>query len=176
MNDLSLGSEFRMDLEQLAKRNVLDQDSSKGTLSFLVDNGIAQMAVNLVPFFQNIIIKGGERGLLVALRISGKDIESSGWSQESSNPSRRYVVARGQSSQEMFVLQHFPPPTVENIVNVTGAGDTLVGVLLACLVREPTAFLHPDTLSDTIHFAQKGAALTLQSVHAVSPLLCQLGK
>jgi pseudouridine-5'-phosphate glycosidase/pseudouridine kinase len=78
----SLGSGFRMNLEQLARRNVLDHDSSAGTLSFLVDEGVAQMAVNLLPFFQHVIIKCGRRGVIVAMRIPGPAAERSGWVHE----------------------------------------------------------------------------------------------
>jgi len=176
INNFSLGSEFHMDLKHLAKQNVCDRDMSRGTLSFLLDGGIAQMVVSLLPFFQHLIVKCGNRGVFVGLRISGQEIKASGWSQKSSDVSRRYVIARGRSSQEMLVLQHFPAPVIENIVNVTGAGDTLVGVLAASLVHEPATLLHPGTLHDAINLAQSGAALTLQSIHAVSPLLHQLSK
>jgi len=160
-----------MNLEQLARRNVSDQDSSKGTLSFLVDEGIAQMAVNLLPFFQHLVIKCGERGVIVAMRISRQDIGTSGWAHERSNAFRRYVVSIGDTSKETVVLQHVPGLTVESIVNVTGAGDTLVGFLLASFVHNPALFQHPKTLNETVNAAQRAAVLTLQSRQAVSPQL-----
>jgi pseudouridine-5'-phosphate glycosidase/pseudouridine kinase len=58
-----------------------------------------------------------------------------------------------------------------SIVNVTGAGDTLVGAVLAALIRTPLAFDDPKTLTALIADAQLAAVLTLQSAHAVSPEL-----
>jgi pseudouridylate synthase / pseudouridine kinase len=171
IDDFSLGPEFRSDLERLARQNVSDEGSSKGTLSFLVDDGIAQMVINLLPFVQNLIVKCGERGVLVGIRISGQDIQASPWSRTTGRPIHRFVVARGKSSKEMVVLQHFAPPIVENLVSVTGAGDTFVGILLANLIQDPETFLHPERLKKALVAAQHGAALTLQSASAVSPLL-----
>jgi len=171
IDDFSLGAGFRMDLEQLARRDVSDHDVSKGTLSFLVDQGIAQKAVNLLPFFQHLVVKCGDLGILVVMRISGLGLTTSGWAQEHSNPHKRYVVAHGKS--QIVVLQHFPALAVETIVNVTGAGDSFVGTLLAHLVERPHSFHSPKSLSDIIFTAQHAACLTLQSHFAVSPLLSE---
>ncbi|OCH96089.1 indigoidine synthase A-like protein [Obba rivulosa] len=152
IDNMSLGSQFRMDLEILARREVCDEDSTKGTLSFLVDKGIAQMAVHLLPFFQHLIIKCGNRGVLVVFHIPGDRASSSAWSQERSNVRGRYIVAHGKPGTGVFVLKHFPALRLskEDTVNVTGAGDSLVGSILATLLQQPRA---------------------LQSRHAVSPLL-----
>jgi pseudouridylate synthase / pseudouridine kinase len=171
IDKFSLGSQFRTDLEQLARRNVSDQSLSKGTLSFLTEKGFAQMAINLLPFFRNIVIKCGDLGVVVALHISGHDITRSGWAKERSNIYGRYVVAHGRG--ELLVLQHFAPYVVEkdSIVNVTGVGDSLVGSILASLLQDPDAFSNPITLTETIDAAQRCAVLTLQSPYAVSPSL-----
>ncbi|KAF5355714.1 hypothetical protein D9756_003724 [Leucocoprinus leucothites] len=170
IDSMGLGSAFRMDLEQLARRNVTDLDVSKGTLSFLIDQGIAQMAINLLPFFQHLIIKCGERGAICVMRISGKDATTSPWGRERSNPQARYIVAQG-NSKEIIVLHHFPGLAIDNVVNVTGAGDSFVGAVLASLSQNPNAFYNPKDLEQTITTAQQAAVLTLQSDLAVSPLL-----
>lgn len=159
-----------MELERLGRRNVDDDDVSKGTLSFLLKDGVAQMAINLLPFFQNIVIKCGEQGLLVVMRISGTDIASSGWDKEYTNVHGRRIVAHGKSSKETVVIQHFAPHALlkDDIRNVTGAGDTLVGSILASVSRDRNAFQNPLRLVETVHVAQKAAVLTLQSHQAVS--------
>ncbi|KAH7925213.1 hypothetical protein BV22DRAFT_1195370 [Leucogyrophana mollusca] len=173
---LGLGSQSRMDLEQLARRNVSEHDPALGKLSLLVDKGVAQMAVNLLPFFQHLVIKCGELGIIVAMRLSGQRAETSSWRSERSNPLGRYVVGRSPSSGELVILQHFPALRIPEgtIVNVTGAGDSLVGSLLATLTSNPQAFEDPASLKDTIDSAQQAAVLTLQSPHAVSPLLSSI--
>lgn len=175
VDSLNLGSAFRMDLEQLARRPVSDHSPSGKTLSFLIDEGIAQKAVNLLPFFQHIVIKCGDQGALVVMCIPAGEAVTCGWKFERSHPAQRYVVAQGKSG-EMVVVQHFPPLPVTSLANVTGAGDSFVGALLAMLADSPTILYHPKTIHQAISIAQRAAVLTLQSRAAVSPLLSTLSK
>jgi pseudouridylate synthase / pseudouridine kinase len=165
IDSFSLTSTYRMDLEQLAKRMVCDEDSSKGTLAFLIDQGISQMAVNLLPFFQHLIIKCGDRGVLVAMHIT----RPSTWSHERSNIFERYIVVQGSSGS--IVLQHFPAHLVRDIVNVTGAGDSFVGALLALITQRPDTFGDRRLLAKAIAASQEAAKLTLQSHLSVSPTI-----
>ncbi|KAI0698446.1 indigoidine synthase A-like protein [Cerioporus squamosus] len=177
VDNMGLGSNFRLELEQLSRRSAVeDGPTATGNLSFLVDNGIAQMAINLLPFFQHLIIKCGERGLIAAFRISGEQAHTSAWATQGSNVFARQIVARNGSGSSVIVLKHFPPIPVpeEKIVNVTGAGDSLVGSMLATLSRTPDAFETPDSLDELVGQAQLAAVYTLQSEHAVSPRLSTL--
>ncbi|KAF7985334.1 hypothetical protein HWV62_6535 [Athelia sp. TMB] len=169
IDNFAISHQFRMELEHLARRPVSDEDNSKGTLSFLLADGIAQMAINLLPFFSSLIIKCGDRGLVLVLRIS----DPAKWSKEYSNVHRRRIVAHGKTEQDIVVLQHIPPLPLakDSIKNVTGAGDTLVGSLLSSLLRHPDMFSDPDLLFNGMHAAQTAAIMTLQSRKAVSPLL-----
>ncbi|KAJ7244751.1 indigoidine synthase A-like protein [Mycena haematopus] len=171
IDGLSLGEAFRTDMAQLARRGVHDSDEmiATNTLAFLVDEGVAQMAIALTPFFRHIFIKLGPKGVVGVLRLSAKDVQSSGWTHERSSPGRRYVVAHGGSGT-ILVLQHFPPhPTT--VVNTTGAGDSFVGALLASLQTHSNPLANPTALDQVIRKCQKAASLTLQSQSAVSPLL-----
>ena len=153
VDNFNLGSEFRMDLERLSRRDASDSDSSKGTLSFLLDQGIAQMAIHLLPFIQHIVIKCGDLGVVVVFRLPP---DQSGWASESSNIYARQVVALGQDGGKL-VVKHFPALSLaaEDIVNVTGAGDSLVGSVLSTLLQTPQAFDNPTTLSAMIEEAQE---------------------
>ncbi|KAF8905531.1 indigoidine synthase A-like protein [Gymnopilus junonius] len=175
INSFNLGSSFRMELENLARKGVSDFAGSSGTLGFLIEEGIATMAINLLPFFQHLIIKCGEQGVLVVMCIAAHEAPHSGWANARSNIRQRYVVAHGNSG-ETLVLQHFPSLPVESVANVTGAGDTFVGALLATLANDSTVLYHPSRLGDAINTAQKAAVLTLQSHSAVSPELSRLDK
>ncbi|VDB99643.1 unnamed protein product [Peniophora sp. CBMAI 1063] len=169
LDRFALSAEYRTSVEHLARQNVSDHDSSKGTLSFLLTDGVAQMAINLLPFFQHLITKCGDRGVLLAMRVP-EDYRPE-WLLERSNAQQRLVVARGDA--EIVVLKHIPalPLDASDIVNVTGAGDTLVGSLLASLAVTPGALSHPRLLDTNIMNAQKAAILTLKSHLAVSPHL-----
>lgn len=170
IDSLNIGSAFRMELEQLARKPASDHDAAAGTLAFLVNDGVAQKALHLLPFFQHLVIKCGAQGVLVAMRIDAKDAARSGWSAERSNPHQHTVVAHGKA-REIVVLQHLPALPVEALANVTGAGDSFVGALISTLAHSPHALYHPKTLRSTLLTAQKAAVLTLQSHSAVSPLL-----
>ncbi|THH11202.1 hypothetical protein EW145_g820 [Phellinidium pouzarii] len=172
INSFSLGSTWRMDLDQLARQPACPI-KDKGDLSFLVKDGVGQMAINLLPFFQNIIIKCGERGVIVVMRFSGEDAMNTSWADERSNPFGRYIIAKSHNSKELVVLRHFPaiPVNKDEIVSVTGAGDSMVGALCASIVNDPSTFHHTKRLDAAIQLSQEAAVLSLHSVRAISPLL-----
>ncbi|KAI6153632.1 indigoidine synthase A-like protein [Pisolithus tinctorius] len=174
VDGFSLGSSFRMELDQLGRAPVSDKAPELGDLSFLVNKGVVQMAINLLPFFQHLVIKCGEHGVVVVMRLGHANVGN--WSMERSNLQGRYIVAHSQVSAETIVVQHFPPIHIPPgaVVNTTGAGDTLVGTLLAMLVRNPKTFLDVVALRNAIDISQQAATLTLQSSSAVSPLLSSL--
>ena len=161
-----------MDLEQLSRWSESESKPS-GDLSFLLNQGFAQKAIHLLPFFQHLIVKCGDKGVLVVMYLSPEAAANSGWRQERSNPRQRYVVATGKSG-EIVVIQYFPALPVPLPLNVTGAGDSFVGALLATLANEPTGLYHPRFLSEALSTAQQAAVLTLQSPLAVSPMLSKL--
>lgn len=156
IDSMGLGSHFRMELEQLARLNACDSTPSKGSLSFLLDEGIAQMAVNLLPFFQHLVLKAGEKGLFTVFRIPSLAAQQSAWMHERSNIHERQVVAQGRDGG-IVVLKHHPAVLLRptDVVNVTGAGDSLVGVVLATLIQSPKAFHAPDSLAKLTARAQQ---------------------
>ncbi|KAG2120829.1 Indigoidine synthase A like protein-domain-containing protein [Suillus discolor] len=176
LDSLGLGSKFRTDLDLLSRKEASSHDTSRGNLAFLVEKGVAQMAINLLPFFRHLVIKCGDLGVVVVMRFTGDDAADSPWSTESTNHHRRYVVSHSPTSGDTVVLQHFPAMQLPNnaLVNTTGAGDSLVGALLAALVQSPKAFHSTISLQRTIDIAQHAALLSLQSPLAVSPLLSSL--
>lgn len=166
IDNFSIGSEFRLSLEQLARQ---DAGSNGRTLSFLVDQGVAQMATNLLPFFQHLVIKCGDLGVLLAMRFPADD--PTAWAGERSDARRRQIIAHGKA--EIVVIKHYLAHTIEPqyAINVTGAGDSLVGALLAALVQNPSAFSNPESLDGVIELGQSAAIETLRSPLAVSPSL-----
>lgn len=155
INGMNLGSEYRMDLEQLSRRDASDHDPSRGTLSFLLDRGIAQMAIHLLPFIQRMVLKCGELGVIVVFKSIAEVGTASAWSNEHTNIQARQVVARGQTGTPL-IFKHFPALPLEtgHIVNVTGAGDSLVGSMLSTLLQTPQVFEDPSHLSIVVQHAQ----------------------
>ena len=59
--------------------------------------------------------------------------------------------------------------SLEWIVSVGGAGDTLAASILASLVQDPREFEDPEPLKETVEDARVAAALTLKNEYVVSP-------
>ncbi|KAF8482161.1 indigoidine synthase A-like protein [Russula ochroleuca] len=166
IDNFSIGTEFRLSLEQLARQ---DAGSNGRTLSFLMDQGVAQMAINLLPFFQHLVIKCGDLGVLLAMRFPGDN--PTAWVGERSDVRRRLIIAHGKA--ETVVIKHYPAHMIDPqyVVSVTGAGDSLVGAVLAALVQDRSAFSNPESLDGVIELGQSAAIETLRSPFAVSPSL-----
>ena len=169
IDDFSIGTEFRLSLERLARQDSGSKDGSNRTLSFLVDQGVAQMAINLLPFFQHLVIKCGDLGVLLAMRFPADT--PTAWAGERSDVRRRQIVAHGKG--ESVVVRHYPAHAIDpqTIVSATGAGDSLVGAILAALAQNSSAFNSPESLDDVVTLGQSAAIETLRSPSAVSPLL-----
>jgi pseudouridine-5'-phosphate glycosidase/pseudouridine kinase len=101
------------------------------------------------------------------MRIVGE--RALNWSNERSRPEQRLLIAKGENST--LVLKHYPAlPLREQITNVTGAGDSFVGSLLAGLSGVDAMFNLED-LDRIVEEAQCAAVLSLSCSEAVSPLL-----
>ncbi|KAF8530974.1 indigoidine synthase A-like protein [Gautieria morchelliformis] len=166
MDDLGLAEQYRSDLTLLSKYLVSTSQEFN-----LFQKGIPQMAISLLPFFQHLFIKCGEMGVFVAMRIVGEAALSGDWSHERTRPDQRQLVSKGKSS--ILVLKHYPaiPINREDIVNVTGAGDSFVGSLLTA-IGQNSALNTPQSLDEAVECAQNAARLSLFSADAISPLLC----
>ncbi|KAL0576357.1 hypothetical protein V5O48_005616 [Marasmius crinis-equi] len=165
IDEFSIGTGYRNDLEHLSR--IKTPDNASSSMAFLIQDGVAQMALNLLPFFKHVIIKCGSLGAIVVMRAPA----SSEWSKQASNVLERCIVSHG--TKESVILAHLPALPAD-VVNVTGAGDTFVGALLARLVERPDSFSSLEHLKDTVNFAQQAAVLTLASELAVSPRVSEL--
>ena len=156
LDSMGLGTQFRLELELLTRIDVCDSAPTKGTLKFLLETGVAQMAVNLLPFIQHLILKAGDKGLFTIFRLPPRIAQQSAWKDEQSNIRERQVICRGRAGG-LMVLKHHPAISLDphDVASVTGAGDTLVGTILATLVQQPDAFRHPQSLNNLITKAQK---------------------
>lgn len=94
----------------------------------MVQEGIVQQAVGLLPFVQSLWIKAGVRGLLhlrITDQVPGSD----------SGPMISQKLD-GVHQGKYLILSYYNAPLIreDEVVITTGAGDTLVGGLVAGLV------------------------------------------
>jgi pseudouridine-5'-phosphate glycosidase/pseudouridine kinase len=112
--------------------------------SWVVNEGVAQMAIRLLPIVGTLFVKSGSKGVLVVQRVSGVD-KVARWKQL--RPTKGTVVVGSSSTpSEAVVIRHYAALAFDEseMGTVTGAGDSLLGALLATLISD----LDPSVPSD----------------------------
>ena len=104
------------------------------------------------------------------IRPSSADREA--WLAASlTTPHAQRPMAHPQSDGGLLVLKWYQAHTLNSpVVNVTGAGDSLVGSLLASIIhggKDENPFHHPSRLDSAVNRAQEAAVRSLQSPFAV---------
>lgn len=133
----------------------------------LVDEGIPQQSIQLLPFIPIIVTKLGHQGVLLTRLLSPDD------SQLTSRIAAPYILSRSHHNDGIvggIYMRLFPAVELlpeDEIISVNGVGDTFLGTLIAGLARE-TPEKRVD-LVDIIDIAQRGSVMSLKSKEAVSP-------
>ncbi|KAL8715979.1 MAG: hypothetical protein Q9220_000646 [cf. Caloplaca sp. 1 TL-2023] len=135
----------------------------------LVDDGIPQQSIQLLPFIPAILTKLGDKGVLMTQMLRpGDDILTS--------PAHsRYVLSRadpGHPTIGGIYMRLLPPAekvSTTQVVSVNGIGDTFLGMVIAGLAKES-----PRALAEIVDIAQQGSVMTLKSMEAVSPDISKL--
>ncbi|KAF2495686.1 hypothetical protein BU16DRAFT_527459 [Lophium mytilinum] len=131
------------------------------TTSALVDEGIPQQSIQLLPFIPTILTKLGPRGVLLTKLLQAGD------PRLSSPSAAPYVLARcsnGDTEVGGVYVRLFEPDEVvgpKQVVSVNGVGDTFLGALLAGMVKG-------RRVEDVVPIAQRAAGLSLRSKESVS--------
>lgn len=173
LDSLGVSAVFRDRMANLAAKNA--------TMKYLLDEGILQQSFQLLPYFPNILVKLGARGcVLVKLSSSVADYKSV--PTTSAYAPRFTICSEGRELEEGrklgVVVQHFGVPSENEkleIVNVTGAGDSLLGYLSLTLAETNWLGSEIETLEgewgkwESIHNSQLASGKTLVSDQAVSP-------
>ncbi|KAI5295579.1 hypothetical protein KEM52_000936 [Ascosphaera acerosa] len=161
------GSQTRQTLEHICGKEIVDQ-------------GIPQQSIQLLPYIPCIITKLGAKGALLAQLITSDD------PRFTSPAHMKYVVARAYTSSDgaqertqrhaAIYMRLFPPAEKvdpKHVVSVNGVGDTLLGSIVAGLAANAGDH-HLACLERILPVAQKASVETLKSVAAVSPRISRL--
>lgn len=133
----------------------------------LVDEGIPQQSIQLLPFIPAIVTKLGHQGVLLTRLLAPGD------SQLTSRTAAPYVLSRSHHNEGTVggvFMRFFPAVEIlseDEIISVNGVGDTFLGTLIAGLAREESE--KKVDLVDIIDIAQRGSVMSLKSKEAVSP-------
>ena len=139
------------------------------TNDLLVDRGVPQQSIRLLPFMPCILTTLGEHGVLLTQMLKPGD-------DRLTNPDASpYILSRSTDGNDILggvYMRLFPPvETVSSaeVISVNGVGDTFLGVLMAGLLKE-----EPRSIVDLVDIAQRGSVMTLKSKEAVSPEISTL--
>lgn len=135
------------------------------TSAALVDEGLPQQSIQLLPFIPCIITKLGETGALLTQLLPPGD-------PRLTDPAYApYILARTSASADVpfggIYMRLFPPAALlspEDLVSVNGAGDTLLGVMVAGLAKRDSA----ARVEDILPVAQEASRRTLTGAGGVS--------
>jgi len=132
----------------------------------VVDQGIPQQAIQLLPFVPCIATKLGAEGVLLTMMLQKGD------PRLHSQDAAPYIISRNSAPSEIGVagvyMRLYPPVARladDEIVSVNGVGDTFLGALIAAMQQTGKG------IEELIDFAQEAALLSLQSAASVSPEL-----
>ncbi|KAJ5896071.1 Pseudouridine-5'-phosphate glycosidase [Penicillium subrubescens] len=134
------------------------------TSAKLVDEGLPQQSIQLLPFIPCIITKLGAAGALLTQLLPPND------PRLTDPDSAPYILSRASSAEVAFggvYMRLFPPAATlkpEEVVSVNGAGDTLLGVMVAGLAKSAS----PARVEDLLPLAQEASRRTLMSAGGVS--------
>lgn len=143
------------------------------TSSDLVDQGIPQQTLQLLPFIPTICVKLGAQGVLLTQILPAGD------ERLSDRAYAPFILSRCPDEDGAGVnlggvyMRLFPPADEvreEEICSVNGVGDTFAGTLVAKLAQ----YGKGARAEDFIDIAQQAAVLTLKSSEAVSLALRDL--
>ena len=143
------------------------------TNSALVDAGIPQQTIQLLPFIPKLCVKLGADGVLLTQILPADDPRLQDPVSSPYILSRCFNLPEESSGVGGVYMRLFPAAEKvdeKDIVSVNGVGDTFLGTIVAGLAKRGK----DAKIEELIDIAQKAAVLTLKSKEAVSPELSSL--
>ncbi|KAL8797656.1 MAG: hypothetical protein Q9195_000008 [Heterodermia aff. obscurata] len=134
------------------------------TNATLVDEGVPQQSIQLLPYIPTLLTKLGSQGVLMIQLLAKGD------ARLKSRDSAPYVLGRSTNGNDIVggvYMRLFPPAEVvaeDDVVSVNGVGDTFLGIILAGLTKDESR-----DWPHLIDVAQRGSVMTLKSNESVSP-------
>lgn len=162
---LSLGDTFRSKVEAMARSTPQLRDA-------LLRDGVAQKAIQVLPYIPHLFVKLGADGVLLFQLLLGVDAVAAQQSQAcgSDEVPPLAQVFHAARSDVGLLIQHFPAVEVDPaaIASVTGAGDTFCGFVLAETAANPAWLYSTADKVRVMDKAQLAARLTLETKKSVS--------
>lgn len=157
LDQLDIGERWRQALARLSMKRSAAQD-----LSWIVDQGLPQMMVSLLPWMDNVWLKCGDRGVLHLGLFTEQP------PMDGSFPPTRITHKLQTLPSTWLSLAYYPalaiPPS--DLKSTTGAGDSFVGGLAVGIVGSSRSDGQPS--EEAVRVAMDCARKSLLSGKAVS--------
>lgn len=129
-------------------RNKLETALVKIDHQHLIKRGIFQKGISLLPYIDNLIIKDGSNGVyFMSIHSNIEKVKLN----------KKATFSYKSIGKDGFgiLLEHYKSKNIksDDIKNVTGAGDALVGVILSELVSNPNALIEDRSIIDKAQLA-----------------------
>lgn len=178
LDSLGVNSEFRDKMDAVARKY--------SVMLELLKNGTLQQAFQLLPYIPNILVKLGAEGCLF-LKLSGNVNDYRSIPTASKFSPDFTLISSGREYEPGkrlgIVVEYFAIPEENqdlSIVDVTGAGDSLLGYLSSTLHQENWLLDEVESVEqewwrwEAVHRSQLASGKSLQSAEAISPEICQM--
>jgi len=159
-------------------RHALDREFERNDyLRPLLEQGFLTKTFRLLPFFNNIIVKDGKNGIIVFQIITDCDKYDNliKGSKIIGSVSTFSFLTKGKPvgvGRIGVLVQHFPVLDVvpsDEIINVTGAGDSLLGYLFSKLSADSSWLTRLDSTRESYLInSMKSSAASLKSNQAIN--------
>lgn len=136
----------------------------------MLEAGVIQQAINLLPYIPTLLIKLGAKGVLCLHLLPPNSL------QPPPSPTTVTTIGLPGTATRGLYIRYFPPAEnvpVEEIVSVNGVGDTFLGVLLGRMSellgtgQKKLELGGVGVLEDLVGLGQRAAVETLRSAEAV---------
>lgn len=135
------------------------------TSAALTDAGVPQQAIQLLPYIPTILTKLGSEGVLLTMMLGPNDALLR---DRDADPYILTRVTAPDSPLGGVYMRLYPSVEIlKDVVSVNGAGDTLLGVLIAGLAQG-------GRIERLVDVAQRAAVLSLKHQSSVNPAVREL--
>lgn len=175
LDSLGINSQFR---EMVAAKA-----NKCPVLKELLENGVLQQSFHVLPYIPNILVKLGQKGVLLVRLCTNIDMLDKKATETDNGPKWQFHSTGAVVDEDKkvgVVITYFPVPEERTPVNVTGAGDTLLGVLsgdfnkFSWLNNGEILPQEEQLLFKSITKAQRAAGYSVESPEAVADTIKML--
>lgn len=140
-------------MDRFSTNEQFRNDLRKNLPTWVTEEGIVQMAVQLLPVSETLWVKAESRGLIVVQSIEKDKGQSAAWRRTASSRSNQTVACSGAAHD--LVVRYYPALPIADTASVVGGGDSMLGAILAGVVKGNLRSWVPSELDTLAEIGQR---------------------